>query len=152
MNQAKHIYVVYIATTAEKLWKAITQGELAKQYWMHENVSDWKVGSRWSHVTADAARSERIVGKVLEVTPPTRLVMSWADPKDAADPSQHSRVTFDIEPIDEMVKLTVTHDELVADSNMERGITRGWPLVLSSMKSFLETGKGLDIWATKKPA
>jgi uncharacterized protein YndB with AHSA1/START domain len=152
MNQAKHIYVVYIATTAEKLWKAITQGDIAKQYWMHENVSDWKVGSRWSHVTADAARQERIVGRVLEVSPPNRLVMSWADPKDAADQSQHSRVTFDIEPLDDMVKLTVTHDELVADSNMERGITRGWPLVLSSMKSFLETGKGLDIWAAKKPA
>jgi len=152
MNKAKHIYVVYIATTAEKLWKAITQGDLARQYWGHENVSDWKVGSRWSHVTADQERKERIVGKVIEVTPPTRLVMSWADPKDAADMTQHSKVSFDIEPLDEMVKLTVTHDELVADSNMERGISKGWPLVLSSMKSFLETGKGLDIWATKKPA
>jgi uncharacterized protein YndB with AHSA1/START domain len=152
MNQAKHIYVVYIATTAEKLWKAITQGELAGQYWGHENVSDWKVGSRWSHVTADQARQERIVGKVIEVTPPTRLVMSWADPKLVDDKTQHSKVSFDIEPLDDMVKLTVTHDELVADSNMERGITKGWPLVLSSMKSFLETGKGLDIWATKKTA
>jgi len=152
MNQTKHIYVVYIATTADKLWKAITDRELARQYWGHENVSDWKVGSRWSHVAAEPARPERIVGKVIEVTPPTRLVMSWADPKDEADKSQHSRVTFDIEPLDDMVKLTVTHDELAAGSNMERGITKGWPLVLSSMKSFLETGKGLDIWATKKPA
>lgn len=150
MSQAKHIYVVYIATTADKLWKAITQGELAKQYWMHENVSDWKVGSRWSHVTADEKRQERIVGKVLEVTPPQRLVMSWADAKDEADKSQHSRVTFDIEPLGDMVKLTVTHDELAADSSMERSVTKGWPLVLSSMKSFLETGKGLDIWATKR--
>jgi uncharacterized protein YndB with AHSA1/START domain len=152
MSQAKHIYVLYISTTADKLWKAITQGEIARQYWMHENVSDWKVGSRWSHVTADEKRQERIVGKVLEVTPPKRLVMSWADPKDEADKSQHSRVTFDIEPINDMVKLTVTHDELVAGSSMESGISKGWPLVLSSMKSFLETGKGLDIWATKKPA
>ena len=152
MNTAKHIYVTYIATTPEKLWKAITQGDLAKQYWGHENVSDWKVGSRWSHMTSDVPRQERIVGKVLEVMPPTRLVMSWADPKDEADKSQHSRVTFDIEPINDMVKLVVTHDELVADSNMEKGISKGWPLVLSSMKSFLETGKGLDIWAAKKTA
>ena len=150
MNQAKHIYVVYIATTADKLWKAITQGEIAKQYWMHENVSDWKVGSRWTHVTADEKRQERVVGRVLEVMPPKRLVMSWVDPKDEADKSQHSRVTFDIEPMNDMVKLIVTHDELVADSSMERGISKGWPLVLSSMKSFLETGKGLDIFATKR--
>lgn len=150
MNKAKHVYVMYIATTQDKVWQAIVQGDIAKQYWGHENVSDWKVGSRWAHVRDDAERKEQIVGKVLETTPPSRLVISWASPAEVDDPTKVSRVTFQLEPVAEMVKLTVTHDELEAGGNMERGVTTGWPLVLSSMKSFLETGRGLDIWANKR--
>lgn len=150
MSTAKFIYVVYIATRPEEVWKAIVEGEVTRKYWAHENVSDWKPGSPWRHVTADGAKTVKLAGKVLEVSPPRRLVISWADAKDETDPQQHSRVTFEIEKVADMVRLTVTHDDLVAGSDMERGIQEGWPRVLSSMKSFLETGRPLDTWAGKR--
>ena len=78
----------------------------------------------------------------MECTPPKRLVLSWADPDDLAD---ESRVTFDIEALEDMVCLTVTHGNFKADSTMAGKVAGGWPRVLSSMKSFLETGKGLNI-------
>ncbi len=85
--------------------------------------------------------------QVVENDRPRRLVVTWADPADAADPALHSRVTFEVETIDKMVRLTVTHDELPRDSDMAQKINRGWPRVLSSLKSLLETGKALDTWA-----
>ncbi len=82
--------------------------------------------------------------------PPRRLVITWAYPADAADLAKHTRVSFELETIEDMVRLTVTHDELVEGSDMERGIMKGWPRVLSSMKSFLETGRPLNTWAGKR--
>jgi len=146
------IYVTYIASTPQKVFDAITRPELARRYWGHENVSDWKQGSKWEHVRANDERSVELVGKVVEVAPPARLVMTWANASEAADPSAYSRVTFDIAEYDDMVRLTVTHDELEAGSGMANGIQRGWPVVLSSMKSFLETGRGLDVFAKPKAA
>jgi len=150
VKKATFMYVVYIATTPEEAWKALVEGEVTRQYWGRMNVSDWKVGSRWEHQRVDGTHHVDIVGKVLACTPPTRLVLTWADPEAADDPSKQSRVTFDIEPVDGMIKLTVTHDELEEGSDMQQGITEGWPRVLSSLKSFLETGKPLNTWA-KKP-
>jgi uncharacterized protein YndB with AHSA1/START domain len=150
VSKAKFVYVVYIATTAEKAWQALVQGEVTRQYWGHENVSDWKPGSRWEHTRADASRKVELAGRVVEVTPPRRLVITWARPEDFADAANHSRVTFELDPLGDMVRLTVTHDELVAGSDMERGIQEGWPRVMSSLKSFLETGKPLDTWAGKR--
>jgi uncharacterized protein YndB with AHSA1/START domain len=74
-------------------------------------------------------------------------VITWAEPADAADKTKHTRVTFDIEPVADMVRLTLTHDELKPGSDMERKIANGWPRVLSSLKSFLETGRPLKTWA-----
>ena len=88
------------------------------------------------------AREVWITGEVLECNPPKHLVLSWADPDDLAD---KSRVTFEIEPLEDMVCLTVTHDNFKAGSSMVGKVSGGWPRVLSSMKSFLETGKGLNI-------
>lgn len=141
------IYVTYILSTPEKVFEAITKPELARRYWGHENVSDWKAGSRWEHIRANDERTVELVGKVIEVSPPSRLVITWANASQAADPASHSRVTFDIEEYENMVRLTVTHDELEVGSGMEKGIKRGWPVVLSSLKSFLETGRGLDVFA-----
>ena len=149
MDKTKFVYVTYIRTTPEKVFEALTKGELTRQYWMHDNVSDWKVGSAWKHVDKASAQV-RIVGEVLESAPPRRLVISWASPADAANKHKHSRVAFDIERVEDMVRLTVTHDELEAGSEMERGITNGWPRVLSSLKSFLETGKPLNVFAGKE--
>jgi uncharacterized protein YndB with AHSA1/START domain len=127
------------------LWAAITKPEFTCQYWGGaKNVSDWKKGSKWQHVFEAEPDPVGIIGKVLESIPPKRLVLSWADPDDAAD---KSRVTFEIEPIEDMVCLTVTHGNFKAGSPMVGKVSWGWPRVLSSMKSFLETGKGLNVFA-----
>ena len=96
---------------------------------------------------ANEQRTVELVGKVVEVVPPTRLVITWANASQAADPASTSRVTFDVAAYEEMVRLTVTHDELEAGSGMAKGIQQGWPIVLSSLKSLLETGQGIDVFA-----
>ncbi|MFN3295491.1 SRPBCC family protein [Caldimonas sp.] len=154
MSQEKtsFVYVTYIRSTPDKVFEAITQPEIARRYWGHENLSDWQVGSDWQHVRADEQRTLQLVGKVVEVSPPTRLVITWANASQADDPDAYSRVTFDIAPYQDMVKLTVSHDDLQAGSGMARGIQQGWPIVLSSLKSLLETGEGIDVFAKPKAA
>lgn len=146
------VYVTYIVSTPDKVFEAITKPEIARRYWGHENVSDWRPGSKWEHVRADDARTVELAGEVVEVSPPSRLVITWANASQADDPARHSRVTFEIEEYEEMVRLTVTHDELEAGSGMAKGISKGWPVVLSSLKSLLETGRGLDVFAKPKTA
>jgi uncharacterized protein YndB with AHSA1/START domain len=145
--KATFVYVTYIAASPEMVWKALLDGEFTRQYWGHENVSEWTSGSSWEHRRGDAAGTVAILGEVLEARPPHRLVITWADPADRTRNDRHSRVTFDIEQVAEMVRLTVTHDDLEAGSGMERRITQGWPRVLSSLKSLLETGRPLPTWA-----
>ncbi|MBO9647626.1 MAG: SRPBCC family protein [Variovorax sp.] len=151
-EKTSFIYVTYIRSTPEKVFEAIMKPEVTRRYWGHENVSDWKPGSTWQHVRDNEQRTVNIVGKVVEVSPPTRLVISWASPDQAADPDSYSRVTFDVAPYDDMVRLTVTHDELEVGSGMAKGVTQGWPVVLSSLKSLLETGQGIDVFAKPKSA
>jgi len=146
-EKTSFVYVTYIRSTPEKVFEAITKPEIARCYWGHENVSDWKPGSSWQHVRANAERTVQLAGKVIEIAAPTRLVMTWANASRADDPDATSRVTFDVAPIDDMVRLTVTHDELEAGSGTATGISRGWPIVLSSLKSLLETGQGIDVFA-----
>jgi uncharacterized protein YndB with AHSA1/START domain len=141
------VYVIYIAATAEMVWKALLDGEFTRQYWGAENLSDWQPGSTWEHRRSDATRSVLVLGEVLEAVAPRRLVLTWADPEDNRDKSRHSRVSFDIEAVGDMIRLTVTHDELEAGSEMQRKVSQGWPRVLSSLKSLLETGRPLNTWA-----
>jgi uncharacterized protein YndB with AHSA1/START domain len=148
LPKSKFTYVTYIATTAETLWKALLDGEFTRQYWGHENVSDWEPGSEWEHRRADAARTVVILGEVMAASAPSRLVITWADPRERGKKERHSRVTFDIETIGDMVRLTVTHEDLETGSEMERKVSNGWPRVLSSLKSLLETGRPLDTWAS----
>lgn len=150
MAKAKFVYVTYVRATAGQVWKALLDAEFTRQYWDCENVSDWKPGSTWEHRRADATRSVLLVGEVVESAPPRRLVWTWAEPAEAANKAKHSRVSFDIEPIEDMVRLTVTHDELEPGSAMLDGITEGWPRVLASLKSLLETGRPLPTWAKKR--
>src|SRR5437899_10497335 len=78
MNKPELIYTTYIRTTPEKLWNAITNPEFARQYWGgNENVSDWKPGSKWMHVTGDNERAIRVTGKVVESVPMKPLVLTW---------------------------------------------------------------------------
>jgi uncharacterized protein YndB with AHSA1/START domain len=147
MPNETFVYVIYIATTPEKAWNALFDREMTRQYWGRENVSDWKIGSSWAHHRFDASETVDIVGQVVERVPPRRLVLTWALPADAADKARHTRVTIDIEPVGDMVRLTITHDELKPGSDMLRKITNGWPRVCSSLKSLLETGRPLQTWA-----
>jgi uncharacterized protein YndB with AHSA1/START domain len=148
MTKPDYVYVTYLRTTPDKVWRAIVDPEVARQYWVgpdgpaRENVSDWKPGSGWEHRRADDTGTVDLVGKVVESNPPRRLVITWARPKDAEDTSKHSRVTFDIEPQDGgLVRLTVTHDDLAGDPQMLASISSGWPRVLSNLKTLLETGR-----------
>ena len=154
MNAEKtsFVYVTYIRSTPEKVFEAITRPEVTRCYWGHENVSDWTPGSSWQHVRDNEQRTVNLVGKVVEVSPPTRLVITWANPAQADDPAATSRVSFDVEAYDDMVRLTVTHEDLQAGSGMDQGIRKGWPIVLSSLKSLLETGRGIDVFAKAKAA
>ncbi len=147
MSNQSFVYVTYIATTPEKLWEALLEGQLTRQYWGHENISDanWEKGSKWRHVAADTRRTVRLVGEVLENVPQKRLVLSWVEPAQIAEKAMHSRVAMDIETVGDMVRLTITHDQLSLE--MQRKIANGWPRVLSSLKSLLETGRPLDTWA-----
>ncbi len=149
-EKTSFVYVTYIAASPQKVFEAITRPELARRYWGHENVSEWAPGSKWEHVRANDERTVELVGEVVEITPPSRLVMTWANASQADDPDAYSRVTFEIVEYDEMVRLTVSHDDLIAGSGMANGVSKGWPTVLSSLKSFLETGRGLDIFAKPK--
>src|SRR3954462_14900213 len=107
MTKPDYVYTTYIKTTPEKLWDAITNGEFTRQYWGGlENVSDWKKGSKWQHIAPDEKDPVYVTGQVLEADRPKRLVLTWADPERLDD---ESRVTFDIEPIEDMVRLTVIH-------------------------------------------
>ena len=150
MTKAAFVYVTYIRSQPDVVWKALLEPEFTQRYWEHDNVSDWKPGSSWEHRRLDTARTIDLVGRVIESEPPRRLVLTWAFPGDAAKEAKHSRVTFEIEPIDDIVRLTVTHEELEPGSEMLRGITRGWPRVLASLKSLLETGRPLPTWAKNK--
>ena len=145
MSKPKFVYVVYIASTAEQIWKALTDGEITKTYWWHHaNVSDWRVGSEWKHQDHGDPSVVDIVGKVVECTPPRRLVYTWARPADEQDDSRHSRVSFDIEAqADGLVRLTVAHSDLERDPQMLEGVSGGWPRVLSNLKTLLETGHAL---------
>jgi uncharacterized protein YndB with AHSA1/START domain len=146
MNKPKFVYVTYIATTPEKLWNALIDGEMTKQYWGRaRNVSDWKVGSTWQHQDYDDPGMVKVVGTVVESAPPWRLVLTWASPADVVKEASRSRVTFEIESMFDVVRLTVTHDELDPGSEMLRGITQGWPAILSSLKTLLETGQAMPM-------
>jgi uncharacterized protein YndB with AHSA1/START domain len=151
-NKPSFVYVTWIETTAEKVWQAVTDPRIAAQYWCDPssngparvNESDWKVGSDWQHVRADGTRTVDMVGKVLESEPPHRLVMSWARTAERDDPAKYSHVTFDIAvPKPGVVKLTVMHADLEHDAKMFDGISNGWPMVLSNMKTLLETGRAI---------
>src|ERR1700743_2341204 len=152
MSKAAYVYVTYIAATPEKIFDALINKEVTQQYWGHHNISDWKPGSAWEHRVSDKREIPHIARKVVGIDRPRRLVITWSSPEDQGNPAKTSRVTFEIEPaaradFHELVaastRLTVTHDELDSDSQMLKSISNGWPIVLSGLKTLLETGKTL---------
>jgi uncharacterized protein YndB with AHSA1/START domain len=135
------VYVTYIHATAERVWEALTSAELTAQYWGHSNESDWLVDSPWEHRRVDGSGISDVVGTVLTSEPPRRLTITFDTPGEihADGPS---RVTFDITPHQEIVRLTVTHENLADDAAFQ-AISTGWPAVCANLKSLLETGKVL---------
>ncbi len=147
MPKTEFVYVTYIRTTPEKLWEALTREGFTRQYWA-ASISDWKKGSPWKLVFEDGRVAD--AGEVLEVDPPRRLVLKWQNefrPELKAD--GYTRCTFEIEPDNDMVKLTITH-EAERPHKLIDAVSGGWPRVLSSLKSLLETGKALPQYAPKK--
>jgi len=141
-NVMEKVFEIYIKTTPERLWEAITSSELRQRYTFGVGIdSDWTEGSPYKavHLGAGVTISE---GENLEVDPPRRLVQSfsamWSDDVKAAGTS---RVTWEIEQIEDSCRLTVTHDQLPEGVNEQ--IYGGWPMILSGLKTLLETGEQL---------
>ena len=133
-----YVYVTYIRASSDDVWKALTDADLTARYWGHANVSDWQPGSSWEHRRVDGSGAVDVTGEVLEAEPPTRLAITFEDSGESR-PNGPSVVTFLIEPHEDIVRLTVTHENL-PNSEMLDGISRGWPAVLANLKSLLETG------------
>jgi uncharacterized protein YndB with AHSA1/START domain/DNA-binding transcriptional ArsR family regulator len=140
-DRPSFVYVTYIHGTPEQVWHALTDADLTAEYWGHSNVSDWEVGSSWEHQRTDGSGIADVVGTVLEALPPSRLVMTFGGP--GAEPANGpSKVTFTIEPHDEIVRLTMIHENL-ADQAEYDAASAGWPAVLANLKSLIETGRAL---------
>ncbi len=141
MNKPNFVYVIYIASTPDKVFKALTDTDATAQFWFGNAVtSDWKVGSP----VAFHRNGQLIVsGKVLECDPPRRLSYTFHSQHDGLYTEQPSRVVLEIEQQKEQVKLTMIHDDFAPDSKVFGKISVGWPLVLSSLKSYLEAGRVL---------
>jgi uncharacterized protein YndB with AHSA1/START domain/DNA-binding transcriptional ArsR family regulator len=134
-----YLYVTYIRASAQQVWDALTNSDLGARYWGNAAVSDWQVGSDWELRGADEASVVKVVGQLLETEPPAKLVVTFEDTAHAQPPRAPSVVTFLIEPHMDIVRLTVTREDL-GDTEQFGGISRGRPAVLANLKSLLETG------------
>jgi uncharacterized protein YndB with AHSA1/START domain len=137
---SEKVFEIFIKTTPERLWEAITGREMRQKYNFGAAVdSDWTPGSRYELSSGSSMLAE---GQNLEVDPPHRLVQSftalWSDD---VKREGTSRVTWEIEPAGDSCRLTVTHDQLSEDAHGE--IYGGWPMILSGLKTLLETGETL---------
>lgn len=156
MSKPEFVYTTYIKTTPERLWQALTDPAFTRRYWGVAFDTDWQVGSTmiWEEGGNKTADPEQVV---LEYEPYRRLSYTWHSltPEWAkavgisddvfatvADEGR-SKATFEIEPLGEMTKLTVVHDDFDEDSTMHAMLSQGWPGLLSSLKTLLETGDPL---------
>jgi uncharacterized protein YndB with AHSA1/START domain/DNA-binding transcriptional ArsR family regulator len=158
MSKPEFVYTTYINTTPERLWQALTEPAFTRRYWGATFDTDWRKGSTMTWHQGDWSHSdpEQVV---LESEPHRRLSYTWhtvdeefgkhfgAEAGDwrplAAEP--RSKVTFDIEPVGDLVKLTVRHDGFEPGSALLEGVSQGWPAILASLKSLLETGEPLAL-------
>lgn len=158
MDSTSFVYTTYIDTTPERLWAALTDPAFTKRYWGVSLVSDWQVGSTvtWELENVTITDDEQVV---LAADPPRRLSYTWhtvtpefvaayGDDREflaKASTERRSKVTFEIEPVSDLVKLTVTHDDFDPGSILLAGISDGWPPIIASLKTLLETGSPLTI-------
>jgi uncharacterized protein YndB with AHSA1/START domain len=140
MNKSEFVYVVYIRTTPERLWSALTSPDFMKQYWfgMHFQT-DWKSGSAWQMLFPDGRVAD--TGEIIEIDPPRRLVLKWRnDFRPELKSEGYARCTIDLKATGSAVKLTITHMMDRAESKFIEAVSGGWPRILSNLKSLLETG------------
>jgi uncharacterized protein YndB with AHSA1/START domain len=136
------VFEIYIKTSPERLWEAITNSELRRKYSFGVGIkTDWQTGSRYEGASP-LSPTPIIEGEILDIDPPRRLVQSfnalWSDDVKS---ERTSRVTYEIEPVADSCRLTVTHDQLREGANAE--LYGGWPMILSGLKTLLETGDTL---------
>jgi uncharacterized protein YndB with AHSA1/START domain len=149
MAGSRFVYVTYIRTTPEKLWRALTEPEFTRQYWVgtHQE-SEWKKGASWKMIAPDGRLTDS--GEIIEIEPYKRLVFSWRNEfLPAVKAEGFSRCTYDLEETSGVVKLTVRHEIDVENAHLIANVSTGWPYIFATLKSLLETGKafeGSDKW------
>jgi uncharacterized protein YndB with AHSA1/START domain len=138
---SQFVYVTYIRSTPQKVWDALTRPEFQKLYWFGTyQESDWTPGAPWKMVLADGMIAD--AGEVLEIEPPRKLVLKWQNQfRPELKAEGWSRCVMDLEPQGELVRLTITHSIEREHAKFIEAVSTGWPRILSSMKSFLETGE-----------
>jgi uncharacterized protein YndB with AHSA1/START domain len=147
-TRSHFVYVTFIRTTPAKLWNALTEPEFIRQYWFNMTIeSGWKKGSAWNMRFEDGRVSD--AGEILEIDPPRRMVIRWQNEwKPELKAEGPSRCTIELEPTGNAVKLTITHEIERPDSKLITAVSGGWPLVVSNLKSLLETG---EVVVTSRP-
>ena len=145
MTDSKFVYVTYIRTTPEKLWEAIVSSEFTKLYFGGSVVSDWRTGSPYRYKRNHGGSMHR--GTILEADPPRRLVQTFEhdlSEEHGGGTDDVSKVTWEIAPMGEVCKLTLVH-EYKSESKSYESSGVGWPMILSGLKTLLETGAQLQI-------
>jgi len=144
MSESSFVYVTYIRTTPEKLWQALIDPEFTRKYWFQAwQESEWKPGASWRLMVPDGRVTDS--GEVIEIEPHRRLVLSWRNEfKPELRAEGYSRLTYLLEPQGDTVKLTVMHEIDVPKAKFIEAVSNGWPHILASLKSLLETGASLE--------
>jgi len=138
------VYVTYIRTTPDKLWEALTSSEFSRRYWFGTELrSNFKIGSPFALVMGGKVTD---TGEILEADRPRRLSYTFKhELDDDMRKEGATKVVFTLEPHGELVKLTLTHENFAPGSKLLDGISKGWPAILSNLKSLLESGDALAI-------
>ena len=143
MDKPKFVYVTYIRTTQQKLWDALTKPEFTRQFFMGTwQDCTWEKGASWKMIRDNGEVTDR--GEVLEIDPPNRIVLAWTNAfRPELKEETPSRMTYLLENMGDAMKLTVIHESNTPGSKLIEAVSGGWPLILSSLKSFLESGTPL---------
>jgi uncharacterized protein YndB with AHSA1/START domain len=144
MAESRFVYVTYIRTTRQKLWQALFDPEFTRKYWCETwQDCEWKAGASWRLMIPDGRIGDS--GEIVEIEPERRLVLTWRNEfKPELRTEGYSRLTYELEEMGESVKLTLIHETDKGDSKLIDAVSNGWPHILASLKSLLETGESLE--------
>ena len=141
--QSTFVYVIFIRTTPEKLWSALTDPAQMKGYWFGMHIeSEWKKGAEWQMLFPDGRIGD--TGEILEFDRPKRMRLKWRNEfRPELKAEGVSLCTMELEPVGATVRLTITHMIEYPDSKFIQAVSGGWPKILSNLKSLLETGQAV---------